>query len=386
MIYAFGASNYFSFKDGFDVSFELNSKVPKSVSSGKKLSTVIGIKGANASGKTSILKALEFLAGFCNRSFVRPDTDTNYVSPFFSSEDPCEFYIDFEIENIRYLYEVSITRELVIREALYKKISRKTKIFERTGNEITYRNSELESLDLVVLRNNTSVIDSVHNYKLKLPTKDLRNVYNFFSGTRGNVSALAVVDDKNIYSYERTNEFYHSVPEAFDFAKSIITRCDMGISDIELIERTNKQGEIEYHPIFLHGGISGEAQRLTYYAESSGTTALYRRLRVYWSSLYWGGTLVMDEFDMNLHPDLLPIIVNLFLSPETNPKSAQFIFTSHNLEIIDLLGKYRTILVSKKDGKSFCYRLDEIPGDIIRNDRSISSLYRDGRIGGVPEL
>lgn len=94
----------------------------------------------------------------------------------------------------------------------------------------------------------------------------------------------------------------------------------------------------------------------------------------------------MDEFDTNLHPDLLPIIIDLFLSQETNPRAAQFIFTSHNLEIIDHLGKYRTVLVGKTESESFCYRLDEIPSDIIRNDRSISALYRGGKIGGVPNL
>ena len=94
----------------------------------------------------------------------------------------------------------------------------------------------------------------------------------------------------------------------------------------------------------------------------------------------------MDEFDTKLHPDLLPLIVDLFEKEETNPHGAQFLFTSHNLEIMDYLGKYRTILVNKESLESFCYRLDEIPGDIIRNDRAISSLYRDGRLGGVPKL
>ncbi|NOR79400.1 MAG: hypothetical protein GQ529_00990, partial [Methyloprofundus sp.] len=77
-------------------------------------------------------------------------------------------------------------------------------------------------------------------------------------------------------------------------------------------------------------------------------------------------------------------ILDLFLNDESNPKGAQFIFTAHNTEIIDWLGKYRTILVNKEDNESYCYRLDEITGSMIRNDRSIIPLYLDGKIGGIP--
>ena len=386
MIYSFGANNYFSFKDGFDVSFEFNSKVPKNISNGKSISNVMGVKGANASGKTSILRALEFISAFCTRTFQLPENGQNYVSPFFDSKQPCDFYIDFESNNIRYIYELSVTKDEIIREVLFKKVARKTKIFERLKNELIYKASDLEILDLVILKKNSSLIDTVNSYNLKFKNNDLLNVRSFFSRTQGNVSALTVLDDNRIFSYENVTEYYHNVPDALEFTKSIIAKCDMGISDIKLFEKTNERGELEHFPMFYHTGGNKSARPLSYYDESHGTTALYRRLCSYWSILKWGGILIMDEFDTNLHPDLLPVIVDLFLNPETNPLSAQFIFTSHNLEIIDYLGKYRTVLVGKVDSESFCYRLDEIPGDVIRNDRSISSLYREGKIGGIPKL
>jgi hypothetical protein len=43
-------------------------------------------------------------------------------------------------------------------------------------------------------------------------------------------------------------------------------------------------------------------------------------------------------------------------------------------------------LVNKEDNESFAYRLDEIPGDILRNDRPILPAYNDGKIGGIPKL
>jgi hypothetical protein len=53
---------------------------------------------------------------------------------------------------------------------------------------------------------------------------------------------------------------------------------------------------------------------------------------------------------------------------------------------MDHLGKYRTYLVNKKNNESYGYRLDEIPGDILRNDRPVSTPYRNGKIGGVPKI
>jgi hypothetical protein len=50
------------------------------------------------------------------------------------------------------------------------------------------------------------------------------------------------------------------------------------------------------------------------------------------------------------------------------------------------LGKYRTVLVNKEDNESYAYRLDELPGELVRNYRSIVSPYNKGHLGGVPKL
>ena len=64
------------------------------------------------------------------------------------------------------------------------------------------------------------------------------------------------------------------------------------------------------------------------------------------------------------------------------------IFTTHNDNIMDIMGKYRITLLNKDKCESYAYRLDEIPGDILnlRNDRSILRVYNEGKIGGVPRL
>jgi AAA15 family ATPase/GTPase len=117
-----------------------------------------------------------------------------------------------------------------------------------------------------------------------------------------------------------------------------------------------------------------------------GTKSLYNLLALYKLALDHGGLLLIDEFDINLHPDILPHLVKLFESQETNPKNAQLIFATQNSDILDYMTKHRTYLFNKVENESFCYRLDELDHNLVRSDRPISPLYRAGRIGGVPRI
>jgi len=80
------------------------------------------------------------------------------------------------------------------------------------------------------------------------------------------------------------------------------------------------------------------------------------------------------------------MLLNLFEDKELNPNNAQLIFTTHDYDVMDRIGKYRIVLVNKSDNESFLYRLDEIPGDMIRNDRLISPIYNANKIGGKPKI
>ena len=393
MIYSFGARNFYSFREGVQVSFELNSKVPKSISKGARVSNVLGIKGANASGKTNILKCLNFIASFISESFKwdEPRHPIDYI-PFFCNNETSDIYIDFEIEGVRYIFDATVTTERVIRETLYKKISRRTKIYERVGEEIKYRSSEYSALDIITPKSSASIISTFVMYKIKGAGigDELKKIHSYFDSFKSNVFSVGVHGD-DFFTKERASNYYAADPDALNFAQDLIRRCDIGITGIELHEVKNpekQEDEYDYTPFFTHDveNVPESVKWLTAWDQSSGTMALYRHLFMYWEVLQEGGALIMDEFDIHCHSMLLPMLVKLFDDPKINTRGAQFIFTAHSSEIMDHLGKYRTVLVSKIKGESFCYRLDEIPGDLIRNDRSISSLYREGKIGGVPKI
>lgn len=387
MIFSYGASNYFSFKEGLEVSFELSAKTPPSVSHGKKVSTVLGIKGANASGKTNMLKAIEFIADFVTESFNLNDGQNLGFKNYFNNDKVSEFYVDFEIESVRYSYELTARPGYVVREAIYKKLQRKTLLVERKLNTVVKRVSEFSALDVVELKSNASLISTVLKYKLKGVSSEFSKIVNLFHNIAGNMTGAGVVADEYLFTRETVSSYYAQNSDAFEFAKRIIINSDLGIDDIVLKVREGASGEQEHFPLFSHP-VSKTSKKvfLSSYEESSGTMALYRRLGIYYAVLQRGGLLVMDEFDQNFHSMLLPQLIGLFQDPHQNINGAQFVFTAHNADIIDCLGKYRTILVSKEEGESYCYRLDQIPGDLIRNDRSIAALYREGKIGGVPRI
>ncbi|EMQ4302668.1 ATP-binding protein [Yersinia enterocolitica] len=395
MIYSYGFKNYFGFKEGAEVSFELNNRVPKDISMGRDVATILGVKGANGAGKTNLLKALVFLATFCTDSFKTNSDDEIDADPYFKNKKPSEFYIDFRCGEIRYTYELAVTHKEVTYERLFKKnlspneskkTTRKVLVFERLKNEITKRLEDLSSIDVISLKSNSSLISTAYNYKFSEPLVILNDIYRFFDNFITNVYYTGLNDvSLGIESIHSVSKLYHINNKAFDFVKNIIIRSDLGISDVRILERTNENGKKIYFPIFEHE-VGGEKHSLTIYDQSSGTKSLYVKLHLYWLTLNVGGVLILDEFDLNCHPFILPKLLELFESEEANPLGAQFVFTSHITEVLEKLSKFRTYFVNKEDNESYCYRLDEIGGDLLRHGRAITPIYNDGKIGGVPKL
>jgi AAA15 family ATPase/GTPase len=378
VILEYGFSNYFSFKESAKISFRLDANCPGNISNGKDFSTVLGVKGANGSGKTQVLKGLTFIAQFCANSFSAKPEQKVGVNPFFSSTLPSEFYIEFRQEDSTYRYELTVSDEEVKREALYRTTQKKSILFERIENRVEKCIGEFKQLKNLKLRKNASIISTGNQYEITA----LHDVYKFFDSVYSNVFFTGHADWAKITtacSYLRGNE------KALHFVKNFISQCDSGISDITIKSYKDKNGAEEYYPLFEHEA-NGKKHGLTDTTESSGTKTLFKWLPLYQIILENGGTLVFDEIDMNLHPHILPKIISLFLNKKTNPKNAQLIFATHDTEIIELLGRYRTYLVSKEENESFTYRLDEIPGDLLRNDRPIRPIYNSGRIGGIPKI
>lgn len=237
-----------------------------------------------------------------------------------------------------------------------------------------------KDLDVIKLRDNASLISTANQYDID----SISFIYDLLNNTIANVSASGMREEFMDYSIAST--FYKNSKTSFDFAKNVLIQSDMGINNISIEEfKDDETDEVSYFPLFEYA-MEDENRFLIYRDQSSGVKALYKQLGAYQFVLEQGGLLILDEFDINLHPDLLPVLIDLFEDSKKNSNNAQFIFTTHNTEIMDKLKKYRVVLVNKEDNESYLYRLDEPSEEIIRNDRSLAALYDSGKIGGKPKL
>ncbi len=382
MILEYGVRNFYSFKEWSTISFRLTQNCPKVISLGEDYTRILGIKGANASGKTNILKTLSFLGDFCTNSFLEKPDEELQVEPFFENTDPIEIYIEFRIDQIDYRYEVKLTRKEIVSETLFRKIERESKIIERQKNDFVVCNNDFKDLRKIKNRSNASFISTSNQYEIS----SINFIYTFFSSIHANVHRFGLSSSAHdSLDSENMSKLFTLHPDYFDFVKKLVLKYDPDISDIEILSRTRENGELTYFPIFTYS-VDAPNSYLTFHAQSSGTRALYLQLARYKYVLKSGGVLVLDEFDNYLHPEILPDLLSLFMNKDLNKANAQIIFSTHNTSILDYLGKYRSYLINKERCESYAYRLDEIPGDILRNDRNISPIYKSGKIGGIPKL
>jgi len=379
MIIEFGAKNFHSFKEGVEISFELGKAGEKNISSAGGVSNLLCLKGKNGAGKTNVLQILWFLQSINTRAFEKkPDEPVGYET-YFYNDAPAEAYIIFNINNVKYEYTVSFKTQKIIHESL--KIVKGTKIlFERKDNKIVKVHKDFEELKRIKLRSNVGTINMAYQYELD----NIRNIHDFFAyKIICNAHSLNLLDDSN--TVENITSIYNSDHDMFEFCKKILKKSDLGIEDITIEEKTIPEDKKEYLPFFHYKTPEG-LMKLPFHDQAAGTKKLYKSLLLYFWTLRNGGTAVIDELDLHLHPHLIPELFKLFEDKSINTKNAQLIFTSHLTEIMDTMGKYRTYIIEKEDNESFAYRLDEIDNPPIRNDRPISPLYNRGLLGGVPKL
>ena len=367
MLLGYGGRNCWCFKEWIDINLRLNGHVPEKFSSNKSFSLITGFFGANASGKTSALKIYAFISYFITNSFSSAKESPIFYDSFFDNKDNSEFYVEFtDNSNTEYRYELILQREHVVEERLFL-ISNATEdiILLREDNNITINKLFDNSIKLI-LRNNASIISTLHQYDII----EIENIYSFFNNTFTNVvyTGLNYELDNKI---NKVSEIYYKDQGALAFASNLIRKFDTGISGIKILLNDSPLSQSLYYPVFSHDNLK-ELYKLNIHSESTGTKSLYINLLNYYWCIKIGGVLILDDFDINLHHDIHPYLLKIFTENKSNPKNAQLLFTSLNPSVMDILGKYRTYLFEKEEGESYGYRLDEPETKILRNDRSIS--------------
>ena len=417
MLVQFNFKNYKSFRD--EASLDLSAaKITEHEEhvveiANDRLLKVAAIYGANASGKSNVYAAFEYMTYYVVNSFKfggeeesrrKMEEDYVKVTPFLFDEKSKEeettfevFYIDNAEESEKiYQYGFSLKGSEVMEEWLYSKAKTarnkyKAIFYRKKGEELEmngFTKAHLENIKSAL--NKESLIVSLG---AKLRIAKLKNVRDWF------------LKNEVVNFGDPAENFLRSkvLPEGFAESKKVqgnvikyFSSFDEAIQDFGVEESASKEDKETYKNYEVdsfHKVAGGKGLiSIPLEEESSGTLkmfALYPSLK---EALDNGATLFIDELNARLHPLLVRNIILTFLSSEINTRNAQLIFTTHDIWQFtnELLRRDEIWLVDKnKDGISELYSLIEFKdeeGNKVRRDEALAKKYLTGSYGAIPAL
>lgn len=394
MLHSVKIRNFQSFLDEVHISMELSQHAPKDDRSsitpaGKNITKAMAVVGANASGKTALIKSMAFLDWFIKASFHNKVDAPIPLAPHFSAKDkPSYFEVEFELGGKEWRYCLLADERRVHSESLHCKQSRAfSYVFTRDWDEhaqkynIKQKQFGLLQKEAEKVRENASLIATAAQYEVPLALQ----IASYFLATNVNLFGRQHFDDMQIMS---ASALYAENEGLRAQMTKLLCGWDLGLSDVRLDEQVHLlESGIEqriFVPVGLHK-VGGVDHALIFKHESSGTQGAYLLLSRILPVLERGGLAVIDELEADLHPHMLNPILDLFFSPKTNPHNAQIIFTCHSVEVLSLLHKSQVILVEKNNECiSDAWRLDSVKG--VRADDNLYAKYMAGAYGAIPQI
>lgn len=409
MLYKLEIENFYSIRDQQILDLTIAPNVPDPegryapIFEGSQLRApkVIAIYGANASGKTTVLRALNFLFGMVRDSSGWSGTGVpcERFNDLESSSRPIRLAVELggvmnyspdiwkrvqsgeKVEQGVYRYEISIEVKdgmplRITSESLRQKPNAEGKwqrVFER-DNEGRVKDSKIFSLTgfhhlLNTLRPNTSVLSSFSLFQhpvASLFVDEARKAF-FQIGGRNDLEDKQIID------------FLVSRPEVLVDLNKELNRIDVGVEEMKFQLTTNGP-----QPFFRHAGLQVE---MPWFLESHGTRSFIKMFPALSLTLKSGGLCVIDELDLSIHPLILPEIISWFYNQKNkNAFNAQLWLSCHSASLLDSLKK-EEIVICEKDlhGRTTLYSLMDVKIKARRDDNHYRK-YLGGVYGGVPQI
>ncbi|MCP4346784.1 MAG: ATP-binding protein [Desulfobacterales bacterium] len=372
------------------------------------------IYGANASGKTNIIRAfhaLRFL--ILESSEFGIGDDIPCYEPFAFDKSyinaPCWFNIIFlGTDNIKYSYEISFDKKEIISEVLdfypkgYKAglFARKKDGAHRPDLKKYFTNKSevpkkiLENrLFLSVAANNAhdQMIELYKYFKEKTVTwnqtdrlgrteltKSISKILieKNESKLKNKISRLIKIADTKIENISVTERDINDFSFTSDFPQEIKN---------EIITQNNYKIQA-FHAIYEKGEKIGTGA-LDFNQESEGTNVLYALGGLIFVMFETGGVIFFDELDNSLHPKLCKFLIKLFHHSESNPNNAQLVFASHETTLLDreLFRKDQIWFTEKnKFGGTELFSVSDFEG--VSDNIPFDQWYMKGKFGGQPNI
>jgi len=424
MLIEFNVTNFLSFKDkqslNLTTAYNLD-ELPQNVidselpgMSGIRFLKGAAIYGANASGKTNLLKAIHFMRNYVTLSAttIKPGQDTAVI-PFLldkeMSKQPSEFEVVFGYDGVRYQYGFSLNRQQIHSEWLHsfpegkprklfaREYDPKKNVYNYTYGAYFKADKSLEAKT----RSNVlflSVGAQFNHAQLMKP-------YDWF---QGHLRLLANHGLAGI-SPNFTAKQVLNIPELEKVYTNLLRQADLGIDGIKIKRITadeavftlpmdmpdeikqNLADQLENDGILdiklTHKSSGGEKEiDFALDVESAGTQRLFILIGPWVEALTNGYCLLLDEMEASMHPLLTKMLIGTINNAELNKKDAQLIFTTHDTTLLDseLLRRDQIWFTEKdQEGGSHLYPLSDYRP---RKDESLQKGYLAGRYGAIPFL
>lgn len=381
MLLNFSFSNFRSFKDKVEFSMEPltnNGSVENAIETGYKKSPYAyrtsAIFGANASGKSNFVEAIAYFQSLIESSYLKRFNDKMDI-PTYKLDDADKnsvFEFEFLKDNIVYKYVVELNNEGIIKEEAFyneqEEGKREKCLYQRTPEEFNSPYGIDKEIAKQTSKTRLLISELINNRNNQ--DKHILNIYNWFmdidtlsSNYRDSLPDLPALSKTNL---SKKAEF--------------LRRADIPINKL-IIQRDGL--------FSVHTNEKGQEIPFDFIEEESdGTQTLFYLSEDVLVALEKGSVLAIDELDNSLHPHLVKYLVNLFNNPETNPKGAQLIFTSHAHYLMDgdTLTRDQIWFVSKENGySSDLYSLSDFKA-IKRKKGAFYNEYMYGIFGAVPKI
>jgi len=417
MLISFEVENFLSIYERQEISFVASNLkgandglIETEALSGEKLLPALLIYGANASGKTNLIKAFSAMVSTIVHSHARgkPGRGIPTYSPYLLDDDaaekPASFECNFIVAGVRYNYGFEFSDKIIIREWLYsypKKAPRK--LFDREGEKFSFgrflkgKNSSIASLT----RDNSLFLSASAQNK----HEQLTDIFEFFDGINIEMSLSMSsfdaeerlrndhkwnIDSEVIKFLEEINTgivgYRVKEKEIPDETRDIQSRIDAAmetaLKGLEGQFKVDHGGDKEIE--LEHRGNDGKTVHFPIQLESAGTRRLLSSLPKIFEVLKSGGIIIIDELDLSIHTQAAEALIQFFSCGATNPNSAQILATTHDTNLLqcECLRRDQVWFAEKSDtGETQIFPLTDIH---TRATDNIEKGYLQGRFGAVP--
>lgn len=370
--------------------------------------------GANGAGKTSFVSAMAFMVDFVRNSPDRgPDRDIP-VEPFYLHSKwrgkPSEFEVIFVHTKTIYRYGFAVTNEQVIEEWLFvgnDKTDRWRRVFERKriskDGRYDWKTNGLKANGALRIWKSQTRSDTLFlSTSVRNNAKgDMKNAYDWIS-KNFRTHSLSEGEAEHDYTSSRLDEDGWMKRVRGFFSEVGVSFFDIGMERVRILNAPEFATLPNSIKVEIKGRTHGGKMPVVYFlrfddkgkpvpmginSESNGIRSLYYLAGPILDTLDRGSTIVVDEFNLGLHPLVTENMISMFCDRKVNKKNAQLIFTTHDpTTVANAFLERDQIWIVEKEEDTKGTRLGQLPK---YNNSHIKNFVRDylaGGYGGVPEI